>query len=334
MPKSSRLVTFTIACALLVPGIAWAKHYTLTLSTWGSPKHPQVTHFVPEFVHFVESRSNGQIKVRVFSGGEMVKEENVPTAIPQDTVDISLTNMGVWAGRVPETTIFSSPLWTWSMQKSRDELVRGNPVFDYFNKKLKAQGAIILSLFDIGPAVIAGDFKIRRPKDMKGHTIRVYSKGSAEVIQQLGGAPAKLGVGEVYTALQRHTVDAAMGGLGGAVGLKYYEVGKHVFAPMGAIGTLIHAYVMNKDKFNSLPPHLQKIILQSARDARNIDQQYLIDTYKSQLHIIKAYGDDLYVLKHGTKQWKAWTNALKPLAQKDEKSYPDALVKLVKTNDK
>ena len=38
----------TLALAIGLSGAAYGqKHYVLSLSTWGSPKHPQVTQFVP-----------------------------------------------------------------------------------------------------------------------------------------------------------------------------------------------------------------------------------------------------------------------------------------------
>ncbi len=327
--KKSSLMAVALSCAMLVPNFAQARQYILSLSTWGSPKHPQVTHFVPEFVHLVEKRSGGRIKVRVFEGGEMVKQQFVPTAVPQDTVDISLTTLDSWSGRIPETSILTSPLWTWSMQKSRDNLVQGMPVFDYFNKKLESQGATMIAMFDIGPTVVSSNFPIKKPSDFKGRTVRVYSKGAAEMMQQLGAAPTTMGVGAVYSALQRGTVGAALGGLGGAVGLKHYEVTKYMFAHMGALGTLIHAYVMNTDKLHSLPPELQKVVLQSASDARDIAQQYMIDSYDALLAKVKAHGNQIYRLQQGTPQWNEWRAALKPMVKEAEKDYPKNLIELI-----
>ncbi|MGA7802004.1 MAG: TRAP transporter substrate-binding protein DctP [Gammaproteobacteria bacterium] len=328
MKKSVSLAAL-LALVLALPATVRAHPYVLSLSTWGSPKHPQVTHFVPEFVKLVERRSHGRIKFRVFSGGEMVKQRFVPTAIPQDTVDISLTTLDSWAGRIPETSILTSPLWTWSMQDALHGLVPGKPVFDYFQHKLEAQDARMIAMFDIGPPVLVTNFQLRNPSDLKGHTMRVYSKGAGLVMQTLGAAPATIGVGEVYSALQRGTVQGAMGGLGGAVGLKYYEVSKYTFAPMGALGTMIHAYVMNESKFESLPPDLQKVVMESATQARNDAQRYLISSYGSMLNTIRDHGVDVYELHRGTSQWKKWRAALEPLTKKSEHAYAPKLVKMV-----
>jgi len=329
MKRLSSIVA-ALALAVGLSGAAYGqKHYVLSLSTWGSPKHPQVTQFVPMFVKLVEQRSHGQITFKVFQGGELVKEKFVSTAIPQDVADISLSVLERWSSRVPDFEILGSPLWTWPMTRTLTDMVPGRPVFDYLNKQLKGQGAIMLAALDIGPPVLVTNFKVRKPSDLKGHTIRVYSRGTAQIVQTLGGAPATIGVGEVYTALQRGTVDGAIGGLGGAVGLKYYEVAKNIFSPMGVLGSLVNGYVMNEQKFDSLPPNLQKVIIDSANDARNHAEKELISIYSKQLKQVRKAGKDVYALKPQSELWTQWHNAIEPLIEKAKSEYPKQLVNML-----
>lgn len=241
----------------------------LSISTWGSPQHPQVAEFVDRFVKDVEEKTNGEIRFRVFSGGEMVQQQFVPTAVPQGTVDISLTTLDTWSGRIPEVSVTVSPLWPYTMQEARDNLLPGKPVFEYFNDRLKENGAILLTFFDIGSPVLSTRSKIEKPEDIKGRTIRTYSKGASELLQAVGASPVTMGVGDVYSALQRGAIDGALGGIQGAVGLKHYEVTKYVMVPNGLFGALIHGYVMNKEKWDSLSPELQKIVQDAATEARN-----------------------------------------------------------------
>ncbi len=310
-------------------GITSALAQQLSISTWGSPKHYQVKEFVPLFEKLLKEKSGGKIRTKSFAGGEMVKQQFVATAVPQGTVDISLTTLDNWSGRVPEVTILTTPLWAKSMAWTRDNLKPGNPVFDYYDRKLRAQGAVILAMFDIGPPVVSTNFPVKEPKDIVGKAIRVYSKGSGQIMQTLGASPTIMGVGDVYSALQRGTVDGAMGGLGGAVGLKHYEVTKYMFVPNGVLGTLIHAYVMNKKKFESLSPELQKVVMDSARQARNFMQQYAIDKLSGLLDVVRKNGNSVNVVKPGSRQWNAWQKALEPLTEKSRTSYPHDLVKMI-----
>lgn len=329
--RKIKLVATALAALMVLPSIAQADRYRLSLSTWGSPKHPQVTQFVPKFVELVEKKSDGRIQVRTFEGGEMVKQQFVATAVPQGTIDISLTTLDNWSGRIPEVSALASPLWTWPLERARDELVPGEPIHEYFNAQLAEANTIMLAMFDIGPPVLSTTFEVKEPEDLQGKTMRVYSKGAGQVMQAFGAAPTTIGVGEVYSALQRGTVDGAMGGLGGAVGLKHYEVTDHMFAPMGALGTLVHAYVMNKEKLESLPPELQDVVMESAAEARNHMQQYVIDSYDELLGVVRDQGNEVVKLEPGSERWDKWRAAQTPLIEEARETYPSELVKLIES---
>lgn len=318
-----------LATSIFLPGEALADRYRLSLSTWGSPQHPQVIEFVDKFVERVEEKSEGRIQFRVFEGGEMVNQQNVSTAVPQGTIDISLTTLDNWSGRIPEVSILTSPLWTWPLERARDELVPGNPVFEYFDNELRNIDTMMIAMFDIGPPVVSSRDQIEKPEDLESKTVRVYSRGAGRVMQALGAAPTTIGVGEVYSALQRGTVDAALGGLGGAVGLKHYEVTDHMFVPMGALGTLVHAYVMNVDTFESLPPDLQDVVMESAAEARDSMQQYVIDSYDELLQVVTDDGNSVTRLGRGDELWGVWREKLSPLTNEAREEYPQELIEMI-----
>lgn len=327
---TTRLFALTLATVAVLGITASADARTrLSVSTWGSPQHPQVAEFVDRFVKGVEDRTKGEVSFRVFSGGEMVQQQFVPTAVPQGTVDISLTTLDTWSGRIPEVSVTVSPLWPYTMQKARDNFLPGNPIFEYFNDKLKENGAILLTLFDIGSPVLSTRMKIENPEDIKGRTVRTYSKGASELLQEVGASPVTMGVGDVYSALQRGAVDGALGGIQGAVGLKHYEVTKYVMVPNGLFGTLVHAYVMNKEKWDSLSPELQKAVQEAATEARNHSQDYMIESYGKFVQVFRDNGLEVTVVEPDSDTWKVWQSALGDLKERDRKRYPAELVKLL-----
>ncbi len=301
----------------------------LSLSSWGSPKHYQVAEFVPLFEKLLAEKSGNEIRLRTFAGGEMVKQQFVATAIPQGTVDISLTTLDNWSGRVADVGILTTPLWDKSMPWTRDNLKPGNPVFDYFDDKLRDEGAVIIALFDIGPPVVSTNFPITGPESFENQSIRAYSKGSAEVLQTLGAAPTIMGVGDVYSGLQRGTVKGAMGGLGGAVGLKHYEVTSNMFVPNGVLGTLIHGYVMNKDKYDSLSPEHRTALVEAAAEARDHMQQFAIDKLASLLDEVRDAGNEVTVVEPGSEMWNAFAERLEPLAAAARETYSKEIQELI-----
>jgi TRAP-type C4-dicarboxylate transport system substrate-binding protein len=330
MKMIKQLLTSAIFSALTISAsISLAHAERISISSWGSPKHYQVSQFVPQFEKMLKEKSGGEIRTRSFSGGEMVKQQFVASAIPLGTIDISLTTLDNWSGHVPEISILTTPLWNKSMAWTRDNLKQGNAIFDYFDQKLRAEGAIILAMFDIGSPVLSTSFPLRGPKSFEGKAIRVFSKGSGKVMQAIGASPTIMGVGDVYSALQRGSVDGAMGGLGGAVGLKHFEVASNMLIPNGVLGTMLHAYVINKKKFESLSPKHQKNIMASAQQARDDMQQYAIDKLDSLIDVVRNNGNTVKILKPETDEWAVWQKSLDAMVKESRDIYPANVVKMI-----
>ena len=309
------------ALALTLSGGAALAKERLSLSTWGSPKHFQVAEFVPLFETLLDEKSDGDFRLKIFEGGEMVKQQFVATAIPQGTMDISLTTLDNWSGRIADVGVLTTPLWDHSMEWTRDNLKPGMPVFEYFNDLLKEEGAVMLAMFDIGAPVVSVNFEVEGPESFEGRSIRAYSKGSAELLQALGAVPTIMGVGDIYSALQRGTVEGAMGGLGGAVGLKHYEVTSNMFVPNGVMGTMIHAYVMNREKFEAMSPENQEILLEAATEARDYMQQFAIDSLSSLIDVVRDNGNEVTVVEPGSEMWNAFAAKLEPLTVSAKTTY-------------
>jgi TRAP-type transport system periplasmic protein len=323
-----RLITCA-AAALLLSAASVNAAETLSLATWGASSHPQVKEFTKPFMNAVEQGSNGALNFKYFPDDQMVKQNFVPSAVPAGTVDISLATLDSWAGRIPEVSVTVTPLWPLSMQETRDTMVPGNPLFDWFDREFQKTGVKILCIFDIGPPMVSTNFDLRGPADIKGKKIRATSKGHAQLLQALDASPVVLSVGEVYQALQRGTVDGAIGGLQGMVGLKHYEVAKNAMASNGVLGTYIHAYVMNLKRFNALPKDQQALIMKAAADARNLAQDTMINSYQQYLGVAQEKGMKLFDLKKGSPEWNQWQAATASFNAAEKKKLSPELIKLI-----
>ena len=173
--------------------------------------------------------------------------------------------------------------------------------------------------------------KVVKPEDIAGKTIRTYSKGASELLQAVGASPVTMGVGDVYAALQRGAVDGALGGIQGAVGLKHYEVTKFVMVPNGLFGTLVHGYVMNKDKWNSLYGRpAQDRPGCGHRGAQSLGRLHDRSPTANSCKCSATKVWSVTEVKPGTDIWKPWQAKLDPLAERDRKRYPAELIKLLK----
>lgn len=326
--------TLALAIAFSLAGAAGAsaqEKIKLSLATWGASSHPQVKVYAHVFMDEVTKRTNGQVEWKFFPDSMLVKQQFVPSAIPGGQVDISLTTLDNWAGRIPEVSIAASPLWTLTMEQAQRDLEPGQPLFKYFDGLLAKHNTKLLALFDIGAPAFFCKFPCLLPESMKGHTMRAYSKGVAESLKSIGVAPVTMGVGDVYSGLQRGAIDGALGGLQGAYGLRHYEVTEHVLGSGGILGALINGFVMNRRSFDKLPPNVQKAILEANKVALDANNKALEKSYSDYLADLKQKGLTVNVLKPGTSEWKAWSDALKTHREEVRKQYPQEILSLIKT---
>jgi TRAP-type C4-dicarboxylate transport system substrate-binding protein len=303
---------------------------TLSLATWGAGSHPHEKEFVERFIASAVRNSGGRLGFKYFPNGSMVKQDDVVSSVPGGLVDIALMIIDSWAGIDHDVSIAATPLWTLSMQQARERLVPGQPLFDYFSDKLRGYNAKLLCLFDIGPPVIASGFPLVRPQDIKGKIVRALSKGSAQDLRALGSSPIVMGVGQVYAALQRRTVDGAMNGIQGSIGLRYYEVAGYEIATGGVLGTIISGYIMNLEKFQSLPPNLQQAIVSAAEETRRHTQDALIETYPKYLVEARKRGVHVFEIEKDGAVRNEWNAALASYRNDISSSYPEALLSLMR----
>ena len=116
-------------------------------------------------------------------------------------VDITYQSGGYYAGLIPEEMASHAdmfPLW--------ESLERGT--VDVMNKFYEPKGVYLLGWSEHGYK-FQGYMRVKREKpDLSGLSIRSYPVYDP-VIKALGGTPITIGMGEVYTALERGTCDGA-----------------------------------------------------------------------------------------------------------------------------
>jgi TRAP-type C4-dicarboxylate transport system substrate-binding protein len=100
---------------------------------------------------------------------------------------------------------------------------------------------------------------IRSMDDFKGLKIQVINAPMADMVKSLGGVPLRLDNSEVYSSLERGILDGAMYHWNLAFGYKLGEICK--YGTMLDISRSCGVWFMNMNKWNSLPPDIQKAIM-------------------------------------------------------------------------
>jgi TRAP-type transport system periplasmic protein len=239
-----------------------ADEIELTLATGAPPgqsPHPQVT--LP-WVDRVNAAGKGLVHIKVVEGFSVVTPQTFYDRLKSDVVQIVYGLQGSVGGVFRLSDVVRVPY-----------LVRQAEVGSVAFWRLYKSGLLDSDYKDVHPLTIAMYpqavlHSAKRPSsidDFSGLKIVANSKMTGDIITKLGGTPISLLIQETYAALQRHTVDAVMTAYPAFVAFKFGEVAPvHVDAELGGGATML---IMAKQKWNQLPPAVQKLLDDNSGEA-------------------------------------------------------------------
>jgi TRAP-type C4-dicarboxylate transport system substrate-binding protein len=135
----------------------------------------------------------------------------------------------------------------------------------FYTEMLAKKGLKLLVISTWPSQQIFSTAPIRTVADWRGKKIRVYGADSANVTRLLGGAPINIAFGEVYSALEKKTVDGARTSATNAEPMKFFEVAKFLDYWYIA-GASQEWLVANQKAWDALPKDLQQVVLDAVKE--------------------------------------------------------------------
>ena len=230
------------------------------ITSW--PKNLPALGTSPEyFAEIVDRMSNGRMKIRVYGANELVGGLEVFDAVSQGVAEIGHSGAYYWQGKIPATPFFSSiPFGMTSYEQ--DSWLRfggGNELW----RELYAPFNLIPVRGGNSGVQMFGWFnkEINSLQDIRGLKMRIPSLGG-EVFRRAGGVPVTMQVSEVFTALQTGALDATeFVSPYNDLAAGYHTVADYYYYPgWHEPGSTLET-IFNKEKFESLPPDLQEILM-------------------------------------------------------------------------
>lgn len=298
----------------------------IELATWGSPDHENIVSFVPAFEEALEERSDGRITLEHLSGGAIAEDVDMPVAIPSGTVEMGWATVNGWSGVVPAVKVFDSPALSVTPEQLAEGLEDEEGLGGVLRAKFEEKGARVLAFSDLGAAVIVANEPIRGPGDIRGKNVRVFSEGAAKIIEEAGGSPTTIAFAEVYTALQRGTVDAAHTGLQGVQSQQLQEVTSEGIVPANFFGTTMMGWIANASWWDGLSEEDQEIIAEAADEAEDVARDALAEGRQALLDTYAEQGLDVFVLTPEDPEYDAWAQLVEPLAEGDRQTLDQDIV--------
>jgi len=229
------------------------------VTTW-PPNFPIFQEGVQRMAEDIALMSDGRLKIQVFAAGQLVPAMQSFDAVSQGTVEMGHGAAYYWAGKVPAAQFMSAVPFGMT--------TKGMNAWFYGGDGLKLWRELYapfnLVPFPVGNSGVqmGGWFnkRIDSIADLEGLKMRIPGLGG-KVLAKAGGNPVLLAGGEIYTALERNTIDATEW-----VGpfhderLGLYRAAKYYYYPgWHEPGTTLEM-IINKQAWESLPADLQKIV--------------------------------------------------------------------------
>ena len=281
----------TLALALaLVLCAATAGAVTLKLSEVHAEGYP-TTLADQEFARLVEERTDGRIKIDVYSGGALYGEETgAIEALQLGDLAFSRVSASPVSSYVPAMNAIQMPY----LYKNADHMwaVLNGDIGQKMLSEVQASGSGLVGLcwYDAGARSYYTNKPVTCVADMKGLKIRMQNNRMMVAMTNVLGGVGVTGIGpnEVYSAITQGTIDGAENNwptyqnMGDYEAAPYYVLDKHTMVPEILLAS--EAVLAELDEADV------EIIKACARETQEYEKQKWAEKEASSEQIVRAAG--------------------------------------------
>lgn len=249
----SAIVAASVAIA---SGAAYAEEITLNAVSL-APKQAGISKGFAMFVEDINAKFEGEFQISWRGGPEVMPPFKQAEAVRGGAIDMTFTSPSYYAGLVPSSTTMNLS------HKSYAEIRETN----YYERmtELHAEKDVFF-LGEVPATDLAFHIFLNAPitslDDLKGKRIRVFPT-LLPLVKDLGAEPLVLPMGEIYTAMERGTIDGFMRGATGWAP-QFEGVVSHVVYP--GVYRAGFPVLVNQGAWGELSQDLQDRIVAYVRD--------------------------------------------------------------------
>lgn len=306
-------VMFFIVVGFLISASAIAaEELTLTFAST-TPPNSNLELASKKFVKDIAEKTGGRVKIKHYGTGSLYNAKTIMPAISKNQVDIGILHVALVGRRSPILEFIGSfgAQGCWDSNdhyfrfldnpKTRD--IASAEFETYFNSKL-------LAPLTFGSGLVGRrDKPIEKVSDYNGLKMRTSGTAQATMYKALGAVPVGLSSKEIYTALQRGTIQGATSGISRWRRSKLYEVAPYLTIDP-TLPYLSMWLVINNQAWAKLSPGDQDTLMQVSRDMQQWTRDFAEKETKDDLAFLKKEAKTLLDLSPDQK--KVLIDTVKP----------------------
>ena len=272
------VATLALAATLATSSALAEETYSLRLAeTWG-PNSPILGETSKHMAEMAETMSGGRLKIRIDSSNKHKAPFGIFDMVRNGQYDMGHTASYYYKGSIPNAMYFTTVPFGMIAPEQYAWFYHGGGM-ELAQKVYQPFGLLSFPGGNTGNQM-GGWFRdeITSLDDLKG--IKMRTPGFAgEVMAELGVAVTNIPPGELYSALERGTIDAVEW-VGPALDLQmgFHQIAKYYYSGWQEPGAEIQ-FLINEKTWNKLPEDLQEILRVSMRTAAY--DMYIQSTHES-----------------------------------------------------
>ncbi|MFC4259755.1 TRAP transporter substrate-binding protein [Marinobacter lacisalsi] len=262
-----RAATAVTLSALLASPLVYAQEkFTLRLAeTWG-PNFPIFGEATKNMAKMAEEMSDGRLRIRIDSANKHKAPFGVFDMVKAGQYDMGHSASYYWKGKVPNTLFFTSMPFGMTAQEQYAWFYYGDGM-DLMQEVYEPHNMLSFPGGNTG-IQMGGWFRdeINSLEDLEGLKMRIPGF-AGEVFAEVGVNPTNIPPGELYTALERGTIDAVEW-VGPALDLRlgFQQIADYYYTGWHEPATELQ-FLVNQDTWDELPKDLQQILRVAMRTA-------------------------------------------------------------------
>lgn len=243
---------------------------TLKFASFYQPGHPHTRYVDLAFIKRVEELSEGKIKIQHFPAGQLGKPVDYIKLLNSGAFDLGSISPSYVPSELPLSSVGELPNMfktscdgSWALYNLMQE---GGYLYE---KELKGKGLRVLEADMTSPYELMTVSKpITNIESVKGMILKTAGGAAGDTARALGAVPAQITNAEIFTALQRGTVDGRFGvfaympAVNSSDLLKYSTDDARVAAFSATIA-------INEKRWAQLPVKIQNILSRAGREIVN-----------------------------------------------------------------
>lgn len=251
----------------VIAGITAASAQAQTTLRWGHylSDSPYVQ-AEQDFAAAVEERTEGRVNIEITYAGGLGAGNELLTLAGRGAIDMASVVPGYYSDQLLFWRAYQIPFLFDTPREAIEVAISSNEKFDHFEEELSKFGVQFLFHQPLGSYYLTGpDENCDTVEALDSKRIRSFGADIPKAHEAIGAVPVTVGVGEVYEALQRGSLDYSFINRGNILSYRLFEPGPYTCGPVMSIAG--HLIVISERAMSNLSEDDQQIIMEEAAKA-------------------------------------------------------------------